>query len=122
MVVCKDFQPLWDNDESNPGYQYPEKNGEILPVVLLKGKEMTLKQDLNLFTYPTEIPENFTAYDLLQMIGNKDEIIKIKTYDNAYTNKFQEVYWALGAPRGDNFLSHMVFALTATTLFILLNG
>ena len=94
---------FWDNDESNPGYQYPEKNGEILPVVLLQGKEMTLKQDLNLFTYPTKIPENFTAYDLLQLIGNKDEIIKIKTYDNAYTNKFQEVYWALGSPRGDNF-------------------
>lgn len=66
------------------------------------GVGMTLNAGLNLFSYPVQTLDGFTAFDLLQALGDATEINSIDQY-NATTGRYERVYWKNNTPAGVNF-------------------
>lgn len=70
--------------------------------VEVPGVSLLLRSGLNLFAYPVETPEGFTAFDLLAALGDDNEINSIDRYDSA-SGRYQRTAWVNGVAAGENF-------------------
>jgi len=66
------------------------------------GVGMVLKSGLNIFSYPVQTLDGFSAFDLLQAFGDETEINSIDRY-NSDNGLYERVFWVNGSPSGVNF-------------------
>lgn len=66
------------------------------------GVGMVFHAGLNLFAYPVETMDGFSAFDLLQAFGKETEINSIDHY-NPVTGRYERVFWQNGIVTGINF-------------------
>ncbi|MGA1875104.1 MAG: putative Ig domain-containing protein [bacterium] len=66
-------------------------------------RDVFLRQGLNLFVYPVEIPAGFSACDLIITLGDESEVSKIQKYDPNTASWWTMAYDHNGLPYGKNF-------------------
>lgn len=87
----------------------------------LEAVEVELRPGLNLFAYPAAAPAGFGAFDLLQALGDDDEVVRVRRLDVA-TQTIEEAAYVGGVPSGvdfpiderDGYLVEMVVAKTVS--------
>lgn len=66
------------------------------------GSTIELYPGLNLFSYPVALPADLSAFELLQAIGDSDEVLSVDNY-NQTSAKYERALYLDGVPAGDNF-------------------
>jgi Matrixin/IPT/TIG domain len=74
----------------------------VTNTIEVPGVSLVLKVGLNLFSYPVETSNGFTAFDLLTGLGTDAEVNSIDRY-NPLTGRYQRASWSNGTPVGENF-------------------
>jgi hypothetical protein len=61
-----------------------------------------LKKGFNLFSYPVQIPANYSAYDLLPALGTNTEVEKVQRF-NRSAAQYETALYVSGTPSGSDF-------------------
>lgn len=64
--------------------------------------DILFAEGLNLFALPVAVPDNFSAFDLLQLLGDETEIDSIRRLDAA-TQTYEEAIYNGSVPQGIDF-------------------
>ncbi len=71
-------------------------------MILSVHTNINLSAGFNLFSYPVNVPQDYTSYQLIDDLGAEDEVYKIQRY-NANTKSFVSTTYENGNPSGDDF-------------------
>jgi len=74
----------------------------VTNTVDVPGVSLVLRAGLNLFAFPVETSDGYTAFDLLVALGSDTDVNSIDKY-NPLTGRYQRAAWVNGKVEGENF-------------------
>ncbi len=96
-----DGDGIFDGDEDFDFDGY-SNSVEIAAGTNPRAANVYLKKGFNLFSYPVQVPANYSAYDLLLTLGTNTEVEKVQRFNKA-AGLYETALYASGVPSGIDF-------------------